>query len=70
MNWLTGRRIVKYFDQRLGVAHSKRWSKETFSAFLTHFFGNKTAGRNIQQRMPNHSRFKFNDPWPGKTKII
>ena len=25
---------VVYFDQRLGAAHSKRWSKSSFSAFL------------------------------------
>ena len=25
---------VVYFDQRLGAAHSKRWSKKSFSAFL------------------------------------
>ena len=24
---------VVYFDQRLGAAHSKRWSKSSFSAF-------------------------------------
>ena len=25
---------VVYFDQRLGAAHSKRWSKSTFSVYL------------------------------------
>ena len=28
------RAIAVYFDQRLGAAHSKRWSKKSFLAFL------------------------------------
>ena len=27
---------IVYFDQRLGAAHSKRWSKKSFSAFFLH----------------------------------
>ena len=37
---------VVYFDQRLGAAHSKRWSKQSFTAFLLQ---NPKKGRNLQQ---------------------
>ena len=32
--WYVHAPSVVYFDQRLGAAHSKRWSKSSFSAFL------------------------------------
>ena len=32
-SWYCGLSVV-YFDQHLGAAHSKRWSKKSFSAFF------------------------------------
>ena len=48
---------VEYFDQRLGAAHSKRWSKESFSAFFV--LKSFKKARHLQQNFAKNTFFKF-----------
>ena len=50
---------VVYFDQLLGAAHSKRWSKYAFSTFFSLKAEKRKIERNLQQNSAKNRFSKF-----------